>query len=194
MKRILFPLLLAALICLTACQPIPTATSDGGSWDDDWITIGGIVGVDTPTGIDPLENSDTLSLQGMYYATWSIGASEPYTNEDGNDVQLYDAQIYFLLAGYDTAEKAGENAVEWQSMADERYTVSETLTQTCGGQEFTVLAYSFDSDTNPYANGVSAFGIYRNYAISVELSCREGFTGDPLEILTDFLNHCHYSA
>ena len=79
-------------------------------------------------------------------------------------------------------------------MADERYAVDQTLSRTCGGQDFTVLTYTFDSDTNPYAEGVSAFGVYRNYAVSVELSCREGFAGSPLEILTDFLEHCHYSA
>ena len=194
MKRSLFALLLAGCICLAGCTPVPAVTTDGAGWDDDWITIGGIVGVDTPEGIDPRENNDTLSIQGMYYATWSIGESEPYTNEDGDEAQLYDAQIYFLLAGYDAAEKAEASAAEWQSMANERYTVSQTLSQTCGGQDFTMLAYTFDSDTNPYAAGASAFGVYRNYAISVELSCREGFTGDPLEILTDFLDHCHYSA
>ena len=194
MKKSLLSLLLAGCICLAGCTPVPAATADGDKWDDDWITIGGIVGVDTPEGIDPRENNDTLSIQGMYYATWSIGESEPYTNEDGNEVQLYDAQIYFLLAGYDAAEKAEASAAEWVSMANERYTVSQTLSQTCGGQDFTMLAYTFDSDTNPYAAGASAFGVYRNYAISAELSCREGFTGDPLDILTDFLDHCHYSA
>ena len=194
MKRSLLALLLAGCICLAGCTPVPTATTDGADWDDDWVTIGGIVGVDTPEGIDPRENNDALSVQGMYYATWSIGGSEPYTNEDGDEAQLYDAQIYFLLAGYDAAEKAEASAVEWVSMANERYTVSQTLSQACGGQAFTVLAYTFDSDTNPYSAGASAFGVYRNYAISVELSCREGFTGDPLEILTDFLDHCHYSA
>ena len=194
MKRSLLPLLLAACVCLAGCAPVPTTTADGAGWDDDWITIGGIVGVDTPAGIDPRENNDALSVQGMYYAAWSIGESEPYTNEDGDEVQLYDAQIYFLLAGYDGLEKAEASAAEWQSMANERYTVGQTLSRTCGGQDFTVLAYTFDSDTNPYAAGASAFGVYRNYALSVELSCREGFTGDPMEILTDFLDHCHYSA
>ena len=194
MKRCLLALLLAGCICLAGCTPVPAATTAGDKWDDDWITIGGIVGVDTPEGIDPRENNDALSVQGMYYATWSIGESEPYTNEDGDEAQLYDAQIYFLLAGYDAAEKAEASAAEWQSMANERYTVGQTLARTCGGQDFTVLTYRFASDTNPYAAGASAFGVYRNYAISVELSCREGFTGDPLEILTDFLDHCHYSA
>ena len=193
MKKSPFALLLAACVCLAGCAQVPAAAEDGAAWDDSWITVGGIIGVDTPDGIDHQENNDSLSIQGMYYATWSIGEPEPYVNEDGDEAQLYDAQIYLLLAGYNASEKAEESAAEWQSMANDRYAVEQTLSATCNGQDFTVLTCAFDSETNPYARGASAFGVYRNYAVSVELSCREGFTGDPLEILTDFLEHCHYS-
>lgn len=194
MKKSLFVLLFAACICLAGCQPVPMAAADGAGWDDNWITIGGIIGVDTPEGIVHRENNDSLSIKGMYYATWSIGEAEPYINEDGDETDLYDAQIYLLLAGYNAAEKAEESAAEWQSMAGERYIVDQTLSVNCNGQDFTVLTYTFDSETNPFAAGASAFGVYRNYAVSVEMSCREGFDGDPLEVLTDFLEHCHYSA
>ena len=194
MKKPLIVLLLAACACLAGCAQIPTAAADGAAWGDDWITVGGIIGVDTPAGIDPRENSDALSVNGMYYATWSIGESEPYTNEDGDEAQLYDAQIYLLLAGYNAAEKAEESAAQWQAMANDRYAVEQTQSAVCNGQEFSVLAYAFDSETNPYARGASAFGVYGNYAVSVELSCREDFSGDPLDVLTDFLEHCHYST
>ena len=193
MKKSLFTLLAAACVCLAGCAQIPAAAADGAAWDDGWITVGGIIGVDTPDGIDHRENNDSLSIKGMYYAAWSIGEPEPYVNEEGDEAQLYDAQIYLLLAGYDAPEKAEESAAEWQSMANERYAVEQTLSTACNGQDFTVVTYAFHSETNPYARGASAFGVYRNYAVSVELSCREGFTGDPLEILSDFLEHCHYS-
>ena len=193
MKNSLFALLLAACVCLAGCAQVPAAAADGAAWSDDWITVG-IIGVDTPAGIDHQENSDAIALTGMYYATWSIGEAEPYTNEDGDEARLYDAQIYLLLAGYDATEKAEENMTEWQAMANDRYAVDQTLSTTCNGQDFSVLTYAFNSETNPYARGASAFGVYRNYAVSVELSCRESFTGDPLEILTDFLEHCHYST
>ena len=193
MKKSLFVLLLAGCVCLAGCAQTPTAAADGAAWSDDWITVGGIIGVDTPDGIDHQENNDSLSIRGMYYATWSIGEAESYTNEDGDDAQLYDAQIYLLLTGYDAAKKAEESAAEWQAMANDRYAVDQSLSTTCNSQDFTVLTYAFDSEANPYAKGASAFGVYRNYAISVELSCRENFTGNPLEILTDFLEHCHYS-
>ncbi len=188
-------ILLALVLGLTGCgQPAPVQASDGAAWSEDWVTVGNVVGVDTPDGMEARENSDALAASGMYYATWSIGNAEPYVNEDGDDAEIYDAQTYLLLAGYNAVEKAEESVAEWESMANERYTVEQTQSLTCNGQEFTVLAYAFASGTNPYTRGASAFGVYRNYAISVEFSCREGFTGDPLEVLTDFLEHCHYSA
>ena len=194
MKRFVL-ILLALCLCLTGCgQPVPVQAADGAAWDDNWITVGGIVGVDTPAGIRHQENNDSLSLKGMYYATWSIGEAESYVNEDGDEAQLYDAQIYFLLAGYDEAEKAEESTAEWEAIANEHYAVEQTVPATCGGQDFTMLTYAYVSETNPYARGASAFGVYRNYAINVEVSCREDYTGDPREILTDFLEHCHYSA
>ena len=193
MKKFIL-VLLALCLCLTGCgQPIPVQAADGASWSDDWVTVGGILGVDTPTGIDYRENNDTLGIRGMYYATWSIGEAELTINEDGDEAQLYDVQIYLLLAGYDAAEKAEESAVEWETIANDRYAVEQTLSATCNGQDFTLLTYTYVSETNPYARGASAFGVYRNYAINVELSCREDFTDDPQEILTDFLEHCHYN-
>jgi len=193
MKRFML-VLLALALGLTGCGQVPVQAADGAAWSKDWVTVGNVMGVDTPDGMTARENSDTLAASGMYYAAWSIGEAEPYVNEDGDDAEIYDAQTYVLLSGYNAAEKAEENAAEWQSMANERYAVEQTQSLTCNGQEFTVLSYTFDSETNPYARGASAFGVYRNYAISVELSCREGFTGDPLEVLTDFLEHCHYST
>ena len=79
-------------------------------------------------------------------------------------------------------------------MASSQYAIEGTSTETCNGQEFTVITYTYESDTNPYARGASAFGVYRNYAISVELSCQEGFDGNAPDILANFLEHCHYAA
>ena len=194
MKKLVF-VALALVLCLTGCGQVPPAlAADGAAWNEAWVTVGNVVGVDTPEAMTPRENSDALAASGMYYATWSIGEAEPYTNEDGEDAQLYDAQVYLLLAGYTAAEKAEEKAAEWMAMANDRYAVEETQAITCNGQDFTVLTYTFASETNPYAKGASAFGVYRNYAVSVELSCQADFSGDPLEILTDFLNRCHYST
>lgn len=196
MKRAAAMILAGAVgLSLVGCgQNIPATAADGTKWDDGWVNVGGIVGVDTPAGLDSRENDDTLGMNGMYYATWSSGEVEPYTNADGEEAELYDAQVYLLLAGYDEAGKAEDSAAEWLDMASRQYTVEDTATETCNGQAFTVITYTFSSSTNPYERGASAFGVYRNYAVSVELSCRDTFSRDAKAVLTDFLEHCHYAA
>lgn len=94
-------LLLAVCVCLSGCAALPPRqAADGLARSGDWVTVGGVIGVETPGGLDPLENNDALSANGMYYATWSMGEAVPYTNADGEASELYDAQLYLLLAGY----------------------------------------------------------------------------------------------
>lgn len=186
---------LCGLLCLAGCTaPAPETAADGDVWSKDWITVGNVIGVDTPDGMTPQENSDALEAKGMFYATWSIGEAVPYHSVDGEDAKIYDAQAYLLLAGYDDTGKAADAAAEWLSMAESQYTIEDTATQTYNGQAFTVLTYTYTSAENPYARGASAFGVYGNYAVSVELSCQDAFDGSALELLADFLNHCHYAA
>ncbi|MEY8387963.1 hypothetical protein AALC17_11820 [Oscillospiraceae bacterium 38-13] len=188
-------LCLCGLLCLTGCgTPAPNTAADGSAWDESWVTIGNVIGVETPEGMTFRENSDALSAKGMYYATWSIGDAAPIVNEDGEDAQIYDAQVYLLLAGYDDTSKAEDTMKEWLDMAYGQYAVDAEAVETCNGQEFTVIIYTYTSETNPYAYGASAYGAYGNYAVSVELSCQENFDGSALEILADFLEHCHYAA
>lgn len=191
-------LLLAGSLCLslagcgTALRPEKAA--DGLAWDESWVTVGGVVGVAAPEGMDHRENNEALSANGMFYATWSIGEGEPYTNEDGEEAQVYDAQVYLLLAGCRSAELAEDTLTQWKDMAALQYGIDETGAQTHNGQDFTMITYAFDSEENPYARGASAFGIYRNFAISVELACRRDFDGDAARLLGGFLDNCHYAA
>ena len=190
--------LLIGVLCLglasCAAPAAPKAAADGSPWDEGWVTVGGVMGVDTPEGIDPRENNEALAANGMYYATWSIGEGELYTNEDGEDAELYDAQVYLLLSGHKSAQNAEDTLNQWIDMAQRQYAVGQTAEESHNGQEFTIITYSFDSETNPYVRGASAFGIYRNYAISVELTCRQGFDGDAAQLLARFLDNCHYAA
>ena len=190
--------LLAVALCMglagCASSSAPETAADGGPWDESWLTVGGVVGVDTLKGIDHRENNEALAVNGMYYATWSIGEGEPYTNADGEEATLYDAQVYLLLAGHRSGQEAENTLSQWMDLAQRQYTVSRTAEESHNGQDFTVITYSLNSETNPYARGVSAFGIYRDYAISVELTCREDFDGDPAQLLARFLDACHYAA
>ena len=194
MKRITLPALCLTLFLSGCGKAAPPKAVDGAAWSEDWATLGNVIGVDTPEGLTARENSDVLSTKGMYYATWSAGEAAPYVNEDGEDAQLYGAQVYFLVAGYDSTAEAEEAAAEWLSMADEQYAVEEAKTEAYNGQEFTVITYTYTSEGNPYSRGASAFGSYGNYAVSVELSCQDSFEEDALEILEGFLEHCHYAA
>lgn len=201
MNKIIFSLL-AALLCLglMACgeTPPPEKAADGSDWSEDWVAIGDIMGIDTPAEFTLRDNKDALSGSGMYYAAWSIGEESSYLDTDSTDggeeteVTIYDAQLFLLLGGSSTLEKAGETEAEWLALADEHYQIDSKDTRTYNGQEFTVITYHFPS--GPYAKGASAFGTYGNYAVSAEFSCQEAFEGDPAEYLALFLEHCHYGA
>ena len=185
--------LCGGILLLTGCgAPAPETAADGTAWSGDWVTVGNVLGVETPEGMTLRENSDVLDAKGMYFASWSVGKGETAVNEDG--AQIYDAQVSLLLAGYDAAAKAEEAAAEWLDMAYERYAVDTEAPETRNGQEYTVITHTYTSETNPYAYGASAFGVYGNYAVSVELSCREDFDGDALALLAEFLDRCHYAA
>lgn len=190
-------MLLAGALCLglTGCGAAlpPEKAADGLDWDKNWVTVGEIVGVDTPDGMESRENNDALAANGMYYATWSIGEGEPYTNEDGDEAQVYDAQVYLLLGGYKSDKEAENTLAQWKDMAQLQYQIGQTAEETHNGQDFTVITYTFDSEDNPYARGASAFGTYRNYALSVELTCQEDFDGDAAQLLARFLDRCHYA-
>ena len=197
MKKIV--LLLAAMFCLglTACgeTPPPEKAADGSAWNEDWVTISDIMGIDTPEELTLQDNNDALSATGMYYATWSIGEEATYidTSEDKEqEVIIYDAQLFLLLSGSSTVEKAEENREEWLALADENYRIDSQKTDTYNGQEFMVITYNITD--SPYTRGASAFGIYGNYAIIADFSCQEGFEGDPSEYLESFLENCHYGA
>ena len=191
-------MLLIVLLCvsLAGCsqRSLPEQAADGSPWSGGWTTVGNVVGVDVPEYVTPRENSDALSSRDMYYATWSVGEGTPYVNADGDDATAYDAQFYLLLAGYDSAEKAEEALADWQSLAASQYDVTETTEVVCNGQAFTVITCTYRSETTPYQQGASAFGIYRNYAISVELSCLDSSGGGAQPMLIDFLERCHYAA
>lgn len=183
------------LLLLSGCgQVAAPRTADGQDWSEDWVAVGNVVGVDTPEGLTHRESSDTLAAKGMYYATWSAGEAVPYVNADGQDAQLYDAQLHYLLAGYDSTAKAEEAVAEWLSMATGQYAVEDTASELYNGQAFTVITYTYPSEANPYSRGASAFGAYGNYAISAELSCAEAFADDARAVLEDFLERCHYVA
>lgn len=200
MKKALLKAAAALAICavLTGCEPAaPAADRDGVPWDEDWTVVGEYaLGVEAdPAGELVLrENNSSLAASRMYYAAWSIGEAEAYTNEDGEEAQLYDAQVYLLLAGKGSPEEAGKTVDEWREMAAGRYEDIVESDAVCNGQEFVTASFAYAADTNPYAVGAAAYGAFGGYALNVEVSCRDTFGGSAEEVLTAFLERCHYAA
>lgn len=192
-KALLIIMICTMLSCLTGCgAEMPAMAVDGTPWSEDWITLGRTLGVEEPG--HGLTLRDDKAARNMCYTAWSIGEAQSYVNTSGEETNLYDAQMVLLLAASDTSEEAQMSVDEWLAMAADRYTVTDTAQQTCNGQEFVVLTYTFSSDTSPFSHGVSAFTTFHNWAISVEFACQDTFEEDAWEIVKDFLEHCHYAA
>ena len=180
------------LTCLSGCgQRLPAAAADGTPWSESWITLGQTVGVEEPG--HGLTLQDNKAARDIYYAAWSIGDAQTYTDEEGQEKALYDAQMVFLLTDVGTAEEAQASVDEWLDMASDNYVIAGTAQQTYNGQEFTVLTYTFAEGTSSFARGASAFTTLGRFAISAEFACRDTYTEDPGEILADVLAHCHYA-
>ena len=173
----------------------PEKAADGAAWDRGWTMLGSVLGVEDPgNGLVLLDNNAALSYQDIHYATWAVGDPISYTNDAGDEVALYEAQLYLLVYGCADGENAQIAVKEWMDREKETYAVTDVRDESRNGQAYTLLCYETVSETNPYNRGVSAFAVYENYAVSVELSCRDLFSGDEEAILAEFLTGCHYSA
>lgn len=195
MKR--FTCCLAVLcLLLTGCaKSTPEKAADGMAWDASWTALGGVLGVEEPGhDLELRDNNEALSVTDMYLASWTIGEGAPYVNEDGDEVVLYPARLDVLVCGRKDADAAQQTVEDWTTRQAETYDITSFGEQICNGQDYTVSAYACKSETNPYNRGVSAFGVYKDYAISVELNCLDSFAEDETTILTDFLSVCHYVA
>lgn len=193
-KKLLCVLLSACLLYLGGCARYPDRAADGTQWDKNWTMLGSALGVEEPgDGFALLDNSSVLTGDDLYYAAWAVGEPTPYTNEDGQEVDLYEAQLYLLLCGFADGEHAQQALEDWMAREQDTYTVIETRTETRNGRTYTLLIYTCGSETNPYSRGVSAFSVCGNYTVSAELACRESYTGQETEILLRFLGGCHYS-
>ena len=191
---------LAAIVCLCLIllprlgTDRPVQTVQGESWDESWEMLGSVLGVEAPgSGFALLDNNSILTAQDTYLATWVHGEPIDHVTADGDDAQIYDAEIFLLLQGCKDSENAHLAMEQWLGLANDSYTVLETTSETRNGQEYTILTYEVESETNPYSRGVSAFGVYENYAVNAELAGLDAYTGDMAAILAAFLDGCHYA-
>lgn len=66
--------LMAGVFCLLSlfgcAASLPERAADGGAWSADWITVGNVLGVESPGNeLALLDNNDALAPNDMYYAT-----------------------------------------------------------------------------------------------------------------------------
>ena len=107
-------------------------------------------------------------------------------------MDLYDAQLTLVVQENKTEDKAASAVEGWQTLAQQNYDISDTQTLTAAGQEYTVIQFTYQDESNPYATGVAAFAQRGTSAIEWELSCQDSYSGDALKVLADFLNSCTY--
>lgn len=138
------------------------------------------------------EQMDALSADGLYYASWVAGNSTPYENSDGESVSLYDAQLYLLAGEFKSTEAAQENMNNWLAAGKSNYEVISEGEIDCNGQIYSLITYQFTNAANPYDHGISAFGVYEDMAVCMELTCVESYDEDLQQMLTEFLENCNY--
>lgn len=185
------------MFTLTGCASSSQLSSPSETIDPDadHVAIGHHLTVDnTDSRLTLLSNMDALSADGLYYAAWTMGDSEPYENSEGDTVDLYDAQLYFLLGEFKDTEAAQNNMDTWLSAGRSNYEILSEENVNCNGQDYLLITYRFIHENNPYARGASAFGTINNDALCIELTCRENFDEDLKTILLDFLEGCTYEV
>lgn len=191
MKKLLICLLLAVSLLLTGCAKVVTPADLG--WEEDWQRFGNLLAMEEMGhGFTLLDNKDALAMNDLYYAAWVTGEHTDYENDKGETVDLYDAQMYLLMAVRGDESAAEKDAADMLAAEQETYTVTDTRTVKANGISYTVITYETKGD-NPYAFGISAFGHSENKALTAELCCQEGYDEDIQTIMADFLNGLHFA-
>ena len=86
------------------------------------------------------------------------GSAEPPSptkTARGKTVDLYDAQLTLVVQENKTEDKAASAVEGWQTLAQQNYDISDTQTLTAAGQEYTVIQFTYQDESNPYASGVA---------------------------------------
>lgn len=194
-KRLFLVLGFSWALVLTGCTALPSGFKDSAATveDSEYVTIGSHLTVhNTDSRLTLRDHKDTLASDGLYYASWTVGSPEEYENSDGDTVDLYDAQLYLLLAECKTAEAAENNKNNWLEAGEANYEVTDEETIPCNGQSYSLLTYRFTNKENPYSHGVSVFGVFENCAVCAELTCQETYSENLKEMLTAFLEGCSF--
>ena len=192
MKRIYWIYALCIMLALTGCSSSVSSTENTAAASGD-VAIGDFLSIQNiDSRLTLLSSLDTLSADGLYYASWVIGNAQSFENSDGDTVDLYDASLYLLSGEFKNTQYAQENMDSWLAAAKRNYEILSEEEITCNRQTYSLITYNSTHEDNPYARGISAFGVHENHAVCIELTCLDGFSDDLRDILVDFLESCSY--
>ncbi|MDE6214230.1 MAG: hypothetical protein K2M70_12240, partial [Lachnospiraceae bacterium] len=135
-KKLFLILGFALTLALTGCAASPSGLEESAVTveDSEYVTIGSHLTVHkTDSRLTLVDRKDALASDGLYYASWTAGSPEEYINSEGDTVNLYDAQLYLLLAECKTAEAAEDNKNSWLEAGQSNYELTDEETITCNG-------------------------------------------------------------
>ena len=191
MKKRIVSLFLMVALLLSACGAKQELPSD---WEPDWAVVCPVLAVEPFDGFTLHESNDALYLSGIYYATWVTGESRPHTNEEGEEAEVFDAQIYVIVQEYRNSDSAASGIAQWTAREKSTFEAGAEYTVVCNEQEYTVLPLTGGSENNPYRHGAAAFAVRDSWAICVEFLGAENYEADFEKALEEFLNGFHYAA
>ena len=182
-------------LTLTGCSRLPSIPEESeNTWENSgYITVGNTLTIqNTNDRLSLINNMDALSADGLYYASWAAGSPEAIQNSNGDTINVYDAQLYLLLGEFPDGQSAQDAMDQWLAAGKTNYEVLSEEEITCNGQSYSLITYNCIHDNNPYDCGISAFGIYHNSAVCIELTCRENDRENLKTTMNEFLNNCNY--
>lgn len=186
MKKQIVILALMLVLLLSGCaQELPAQDADGNPWQESWVSLGNVVGVEPMEGWSTQRNEDVLAPEGIYFASWYYGEGEE--NDAGETV--FPAQIFLVLNECESEDALQTVLSEWQALAQERYLTEEMS----AAGDYTMMRYRFPENSGNFDLGAVAYGRHGLYAVNAEISCRDDFPGDPAQVLTEFLGRFHYA-
>lgn len=194
-KRIYLIAALCILFMAAGCSASPASSEKDTDEPSGDVAIGKYLRIQNiDERLELSRNLDTLAVDGLYYASWVMGDAEAYENSDGDTVDLYDASLYLVAGEYKDEQEAQSNKDAWLAAAKDNYEILSEEEITCNGQAYSLIIYNSVHENNPYARGISAFGVYKDSAVCIELTCRKDFEEDLKSVLVDFLEGCFYGA
>lgn len=189
MKHKLIPLILVLSLVLCGCggESLPA------DWDETWTVIAPFLAAEPMEDFAFGESDDILGLSGVYYATWTNGDKRDFTNAEGEETVIFDAQIYVVAQECRTEEDAQRNVAAWSAREKQNYRIGEEFGITLNGRDYIMLTMLSGKAGNPYGFGAAAFTVSGSNALCVELVCSDSFTGNPQAVLEAFINGLHFS-